>query len=132
MSTHIVITLSKYTKDTLPHPTFVERHVCTTCSNTKEAAEEFAERAHAARRGRTLTDKNTVFIAPNMDYLTDEPSKKIVFKRRAPKYVCRPSRGPVKKKWSCESAGISRPFHDPVTGHYYFDEDIDCIDRKKS
>lgn len=120
---------SKNTTETTPHPTFVRRHVCRTCGNTKDEAEAFAASAHASRRNPT--GKNTVFIANNMVYLTHEPSheprlgirQKTVFKHAAPKYLCWPTRGPVKKKWSCEFQGNTRAKHDVLNGHYYYCED---------
>lgn len=114
--------MSQYTIVTTPHPTFLERHVCTTCGNSKEEAEAFAVSAHAARR--YPTGLNSVFIAQDMIYLTDTPRKRIVFKYAAPKYQCRPSRGSVGGKWSCQFAGNARAQHDSSNGHYYYREDL--------
>lgn len=114
---------SRYTIETSPHPTFLQRHVCRTCGNTKEEAEAFAVTAHAARR--YPTGLNTVFIGGDIIYVTDQPRTRTVFKYAAPKYQCRPSRGPVSGKWSCQFAGNTRAKHDPGNGHYYYREDSD-------
>lgn len=114
----------KYTIVTEPNSRFVTKHVCTTCQDTVEDAEAFAVAAHAARRanGWATTGKNTVFIASNMVYVTDEGRTVIIFQDAVPKYDCEP-RG--EKKWSCRRKGLKRAKHDPNSGHYDYRNDLD-------
>lgn len=113
-------TMPKYVE---PHPTFLQRHVCTTCGNTKEEAEAFAVSAHASRP--YPTGLNTVFIGKGMTYVINEPRTRTIFEYPAPKYQCRPRPGTNMAQWSCVFSGNKRAKHDPGNGHYYYREDSD-------
>lgn len=115
--------MTDYVIVTLPHPNFVAKHVCTNCRDTVEDAEAFAAVAHANRRknGWKLTNKNSVFIASDMIYVTDGYGW-TVFEFAVSKYNCILN---DMEEWSCWSVGPKRARHDPRNGHYFYRKDID-------
>lgn len=107
-----------------PHPSFVIKHICTTCYNNPSDVNHFAVQVDAWRRQqhpnqRRFTHKNSVFIARKMRYrhVTIAGKHYCVFRNRARKYNC--EFNVTLNTWGCQGMARFYAYHDPVTGHYF-------------